>query len=198
MRLSRDELEERICLFVNSYVEQNRVYPSYREIAIGIGYSTGSSIFRHIKRMEGEGKLDVNGRRGVSTRAQRTSVARVPLVGSVACGLPILAEQNIEEYIPILQSELGNGEFFALRAHGDSMVNAGIEDGELVFVRKQDTAEDGDIVVALIDDEATLKYYFRDYKKHKIILRPANVAYNDMIFDEIVIQGKAVKVLKNL
>ena len=78
------------------------------------------------------------------------------------------------------------------------MIKAGIEDGELVFVRRQDTAEEGDIVVALIDDAATLKRFYKDKRRHKIILRPENDAYDDMEFDDIVIQGKAVKVLKNL
>lgn len=167
-------------------------------LARGVGLSSTATIHNHIKRLESEGKLDINGRRGVSTQRHRMSVMQVPVVGQIACGAPLLAEENIEEYVPILKSELGTGEFFALRAHGDSMVNAGIEDGELVFVRRQDTAEEGDIVVALIDDEATLKRFYRDTRRHKIVLHPENEAYADMEFDSVVIQGKAVKVLKNL
>lgn len=198
MRGRRAEVENLIYEYVNAYIEKNKVYPSYREIASGTGFSSVAGVFPHIKRMEESGKLEVNGRRGVSTQRQRTGVTHIPVVGKVACGTPILAEENIEEYVPVLQSELGSGEFFALRASGDSMINAGIEDGELVFVRKQDTAEEGDIVVALIDDTATLKRYYRDTKRHKIILHPENESYDDMEFDNVVVQGKAVKVLKNL
>lgn len=198
MRLGRAETEARIYEYINSYISQNGVYPTFREIASGVGFSSVSSVFPYIKRMEESGKLDVNGHKGVSTKLQRGAIDRVPLVGSIACGTPIFAEENVEEYIPILRGELGAGEFFALRAKGDSMINAGIEDGELVFVRKQNTAEEGDIVVALIDDEATLKYYYKDRNRRKIILRPANDSYSDMLFDNVVIQGKAIKVLKNL
>lgn len=198
MRARNTDVESKILEFVNAYIEKNSICPSYREISAGVGLSSTASIHNHVKRLEQEGKLDINGRRGVSTQRHRMSVMQVPVVGQIACGAPLLAEENIEEYVPILKSELGTGEFFALRAHGDSMVNAGIEDGELVFVRRQDTAEEGDIVVALIDDEATLKRFYRDTRRHKIILRPENEAYADMEFDSVVIQGKAVKVLKNL
>lgn len=198
MRPRNTDVEARILEFVNSYIEKNSICPSFREIAAGVGLSSTATIHNHIKRLEGEGKLDINGRRGVSTRRHRMSIQQVPVVGQIACGTPILAEENIEEYVPVLKGELGAGEFFALRAHGDSMVKAGIEDGELVFVRRQDTAEEGDIVVALIDDTATLKRFYKDTKRHKIILHPENDAYDDMEFDDIVIQGKAVKVLKDL
>ena len=198
MRARNTDVESKILEFVNAYIEKNSICPSYREISVGVGLSSTASIHNHVKRLEQEGKIDINGRRGVSTRRHRMSIQQVPVVGQVACGTPILAEENIEEYVPILKGELGTGEFFALRARGDSMIKAGIEDGELVFVRRQDTAEEGDIVVALIDDAATLKRFYKDKRRHKIILRPENDAYDDMEFDDIVIQGKAVKVLKNL
>lgn len=198
MRAKTIEMDNSIFEFINKYIEQNNYYPSYREIAAGVGLSSTASIYNHIKRMERAGRLDVNGRRGVSTIKQRAAIKQVPVIGQIACGTPILAEENIEEYVPILQGELGTGEYFALRAHGDSMVNAGINDGELVFVRRQDTAEDGDIVVALIDDEATLKRFYLDKERHKIILHPENERYSDMVFDNVIIQGKAIKVLKSL
>ena len=198
MRVARPDIEAEIYAFVNDYIDKNKVYPTYREIAAGVGFRAVSSVYPYIKRMQESGKLGDNGKRGVSTAEQQIDITRVPLVGNVACGTPIFAEENIEEFIPVLKSELGNGEFFALRASGDSMINAGIEDGELVFIKKQCTAEEGDIVVALIDDEATLKYFHNDRRRKKIVLRPANDKYPDMEFDNVVLQGKAVKVLKNL
>jgi len=122
----------------------------------------------------------------------------VPLVGTIACGTPMLAEQNIESYIPISKELIGQGTFFALHAKGDSMINANIGDGDFVIVRQQNYANEGDIIVALIDEEATLKRYFLDKKQQKIRLHPENDELSDMFFDNINIQGVAVKVLKDL
>ena len=106
--------------------------------------------------------------------------------------------ENVEQYIPISTALLGQGKFFALHARGNSMINANIEDGDFVIVRQQNTAEDGQLVVALIDDEATLKRYYRDNKNRQIRLHPENDAMSDMYYDEIAIQGVAVKVIKDL
>ncbi|MCD8373168.1 MAG: transcriptional repressor LexA, partial [Clostridia bacterium] len=187
----RADIEKSIYDFVNSYIDENKVNPTFREISSAVGFKSISGISRHIKRMEADGRLIVNGKRGVCTDRQQIDTVNVPVIESIACGTPILAEENVEDYIPVLKGELGKGEFFALRAHGDSMIGAGINDGELVFVRKQETAEIGDIVVALIDDEATLKRYYRDEVNHKIILKPENDKYKDMMYDNVIIQGKA-------
>ena len=123
---------------------------------------------------------------------------RVPIVGSIACGTPMLAEENIESYIPISSSILGTGNFFALHARGNSMVNANIEDGDFVIVRQQNTAEEGQIIVALIDDEATLKRFYTDRRRRKVRLHPENDEMEDMYFDSIDIQGIVVKVIKDV
>ena len=122
----------------------------------------------------------------------------MPIVGEVACGTPILAEENIECFVTFSRELLGSGKFFILRAKGESMINAGIEDGDLVIVRQQDTAEEGQIVVALIENEATLKRYYTDKKQNKIRLHPENDEMKDMFFDMISIQGVAVKILKDI
>ena len=111
-------------------------------------------------------------------------------------GVPKFAEENIEEYVCLPESLFGRGEFFLLRARGDSMIGAGIEDGDLVLIRQQNTAEYNQIVVALVDDEATLKR-FRPNEDH-ICLHPENNRYEDIIVDSCLIQGVAVKVIKDL
>lgn len=95
-------------------------------------------------------------------------------------------------------SLFGRGEFFALQASGDSMINAGINDGDLVLIRKQNTAEEGEIIVALVDDETTLKRFYRDKKNKRFILHPENEKYDDIIVDNLVIQGIVTKVLKDV
>jgi len=124
-------------------------------------------------------------------------LCRVPIVGEIACGTPMLAEENIESYLTISSSFLGQGTYFALKAHGNSMINANIKDGDFVIVRKQNTAEEGEIIVALIDDSATLKRFFKDEKKRKIRLHPENDEMQDMYFDKVEIQGVVKKIVKD-
>ena len=120
----------------------------------------------------------------------------VPVVGTVACGSPILAEENIEEYVTLPAALFGRGNFFLLRARGDSMINAGIADGDLVLVRQQDTAEYNQIAVALIDDEATLKRFRPE--GDRVVLHAENPNYDDIVVDRCAVQGVAVKVIKDL
>ncbi len=122
---------------------------------------------------------------------------RVALLGSIACGSPMLEEENVEEYFTLPEKLVGSGKFFLLRAKGDSMINAGIDEGDLVLIKQQNMADDGDIVVALTEDnENTLKGIYRE--DGQIILRPENDDYDDIYVDECYIQGVAVKVLKDL
>ena len=125
-------------------------------------------------------------------------VSYLPVVGSIACGTPLLAEENIEKYLPVPNDFLGAGKFFILRANGNSMIKAGIEDGDYVIVKQQETAEIGQIIVALINDEATLKRYYIDNEKQQVRLHPENDKMKDMYFKNVVIQGIAVKVIKDL
>lgn len=190
----REEKKERIYRYIQDYSRENKVYPSYAEIGEAMGLSSKASISRYIKEMESEGSLRVNGRRGVSA----AKTVRVPIVGSIACGLPSFAEQNIEDFVDILKDDLGSGDFFVLRASGESMIKAGIHDGDLVIIRRQNTADEGQIVVALVEDEATLKRLRYDRENQKVILHPENPKFKDMYFDNVEIQGVAVRVLNNL
>ena len=191
------DIERKIYEFVNRQIERFGINPSYREIAESIGRSV-ATVSKYLKRMESEGMLALNGKHGVSTKRQRADTAYVPIVGTVACGVPNFAEESIEAFFPILRNELGSGEYFALHASGDSMINAGIDVVDLVFVRKTFKAYDGDIVVALVEDSTTLKRYYDDTENRRIILHPENPKYKDMVFKDVTVQGVAVKVLKSL
>ena len=123
-------------------------------------------------------------------------VVNIPLLGRVAAGMPILAEENIEEYLAFPRVMLPEDGVFALRVAGDSMKDAGIYDGDIAVIQKQETARDGDIVVALIEDEATLKYFHRE--KKRIRLQPANKAYKPIYAVEPAILGKLVGIYRQV
>lgn len=121
-----------------------------------------------------------------------------PILGKVSCGVPKFAEENIEEYVRLPVALFGRGQFFILRANGDSMIEADINDGDLVLIRQQNYADEGQIVVALMDDEATLKRYYPEPEKQRIRLHPENSQMDDILVSDCIIQGVAVKVLKDL
>lgn len=201
MRSKNPEIMEKIIEVIDDFYKENNYLPTMREIA-EIAQISKTSVCEYIAVMKQKGMIENNGLwRGVKTPyVNKVSVqpTLVPLVGTVACGTPMLAEENIETYLPLPAEFLGRGKYFVLKAQGKSMINAGINPGDYVIVREQETAEIGQIVVALIDDEATLKRYYIDDVKKQIRLHPENDDMEDMFFDNIVIQGVAVKVLKDL
>ena len=132
------------------------------------------------------------------TRKYSGEQTQTPIVGSIPCGSPQYEEENIEEYVSLPTAIFGKGDFFILRASGQSMIEAGIDDGDLVVVKKQVEANEGDIVVALVDNQNTLKRYFRDDENKKIILHPENKKMKDIIVDECCIQGVACHIIKEL
>lgn len=201
MKVMSESVFNAIIKFVDEYYCANGKTPTLQEIANEIKLDK-SNVSRNLKVMKERGLIDLNhGWSGIKTNKIQKRVLEmcdVPVVGSIACGTPMLAEQNIEKYIPFPKALLGNGVFFALHAVGNSMINANIDDGDFVIVKQQNYAEEGDIVVALIENETTLKRYYLDRKKKKVRLHPENNEMEDMFFDEISIQGIAVKVLKDL
>lgn len=197
---SSDLMNDIIEFIDNDYSLKGRV-PTMQEIANHFNISKGC-VSKYIKVMADNDLIEnKGGSRGIVTKTMqmtRQDTMQVAVVGSIACGKPLLAEENIENYLPIPKAFLGKGKYFILKASGNSMINAGICDGDYVIVKQQEYAEEGQIVVALIDDEATLKRFYRDDKLKKIRLHPENNRMKDMYFDSIVIQGVAVKVIKDL
>lgn len=202
MRSKNTELMQEILDYINeSYFDGGEV-PSVQNIADRFDMAK-SSASRYLTEMEARGMLTRDGRHyGISTEKMKKvegSLVYLPIVGEIACGTPILAEENIESYVTISAGFLDAGDHFILRARGESMINVGISHGDYVIIRKQPYADEGDIVVAMVDGgDCTLKRYFIDRKKRKIRLHPENDNLSDMYFDTIAIQGVAVKVIKNI
>lgn len=201
MRSKNQELMTKMINFIDNQYERNGVVPTLREIASEFGV-TSACVSHYLTDMKEKGLIQSNGKsRSIKTSKMQSTLNGVnylPVVGSIACGTPILAEENIEKYLPIPNDFLGAGNHFILRAKGNSMIKAGIEDGDYVIVRQQETAEVGQIIVALIEGEATLKRYYIDKKRQEIRLHPENDKFKDIYFKNIVIQGVAVKVIKDL
>ena len=186
--------------FIDEYVEKNQIAPTLAEISTGVGLPL-STVGRYISYMREQGVIDYEGRRSIRTRQTKKMLnesVKVPVLGNVSCGVPKLAVENIEEYVRLPVAMFGRGDFFILRANGNSMIGAGIEDGDFVLIREQNHADPGQIVVALMDDEATLKRFYPEPEKRRIRLHPENSALKDIYVKECIIQGVAVKVLKDL
>ena len=199
MRTRNQETCEKIVEFINLYYKSRGISPSLAEIAESVGVNK-STISRYLSEMKQKGMVEIDGNhRGLSTEFTQShrNIKTIPVVGSVACGTPILAKENIESEFFISSSLLGSGDFFGLKAEGESMINAGISDGDYVIARRQNTAEEGQIIVALIDDSATLKRFYIDKKNKKIRLHPENDDMEDMYFDSVEIQGVVKKIIKN-
>ena len=195
--------------FIAEHIQRNGYPPSVREIGEAVGLSSSSTVHTHLQLLQREGFLrrDPTKPRTLSVSFEPISgaaistrpVAHVPLLGSVAAGTGVLAEENIEEVLPIAEDLTGPGQLFMLRVRGDSMIDAGIFNGDFVVVRSQPEANEGEIVVAGInDEEATVKTYRR--KGAKVHLVPSNPDFEEMSLDasEVTIYGKVVTVLRRL
>jgi repressor LexA len=200
MRSKNQEYFTLLERYIDTYTDSHGVSPSTREIAAGTGLSL-ATVSRYLSYMRENGMIDYVGQRNIITQRKRmtsTGSNKVPLLGSVSCGIPKFAEGNIEEYVQLPTALFGKGDFFLLRASGDSMIEAGIDNGDLVLVKHQDHAEPGQIVVALIgDDEATLKRFYPEPQRGIIRLHPENPSLDDIIVENCSIQGVAVHVMKS-
>jgi repressor LexA len=181
-----EDTRELVYDYIVEFINENGFAPSIREMCEGTGIRSTSTIHSHLKRLQEEGRLTVGRgkRRALTvTELEQKRVDHVPLVGRVTAGAPILADENIERSLPIVADYYRDAEkMFALTVKGDSMVGAAILDGDIVFVREQPVADFGDIIVALIDDEATVKTFHRH--EGKIVLKPENPTYDMIAFDK--------------
>ena len=185
------DTREKILEFVTGFIRENHYAPSVREICAAVGLQSTATVHYHLNALREEGliQMDEMKKRTITLPdAQRPD--RIPVVGVVTAGIPILAVENIESYIP-WEGEPG---CFALRVRGDSMINAGILDGDKVVVRPQSTAENGEIVVALLDDSATVKRLKRSGSD--VWLMPENPAYSPIDGREAQILGKVRAVIR--
>jgi repressor LexA len=201
MQHKNAEYFKRMENFIDKFTAEYSVSPTSQQISEGTGLSP-ATVSRYLKVMREENVLDYGGVRNITTRRERQIRSKtynfVPVLGAVSCGVPKFAEENVEEYAKLPASLFGKGDFFILRANGDSMIGAGIDDGDLVLIRQQNTAEPGQIVVALMEDEVTLKRFYPEPENHRVWLHPKNPEMRDIYRDNVVIQGVAVKVIKDL
>jgi len=200
MRIKKVENFGIIRKFLDSYRKETGSSPTVKEIEEGTGIPH-TTVFRYLNEMKEKGDIFFDGHRNIVTKEAKAAAQdslKVPVLGNIACGLPNYAEENIEEYVELPASLFGRGEFFILRAYGDSMIEAGICEGDLVIVRHQITAAQGQIVVAMVDGETTLKRYFPEPEKKRIRLHPENADMEDIYVDGCEIQGVALHVLKHL
>jgi SOS regulatory protein LexA len=183
--------------FICNYTDLNGYSPTMQEIADEVGVSR-PTVYRYVVKLCEDGVLSRSGYRSLTSTKGKAPVKRVPVVGEIACGVPMLAEENIEEYMSLPTSLIGNGDFFLLHANGDSMIEIGVNDGDLVLVRQQNSATEGQVVVALTEDGATLKRFYPESENHRIRLHPENRSMEDYYVYDCEIQGVAVKVLKDI
>ena len=175
--------------------------PAVREICAAVHLKSTSSVHSHLETLERNGYIrrDPTKPRTIeiiddSFNLTRREVVNVPLVGTVAAGLPLLAEENIENYFPIPVEMLPNKEVFMLRVKGDSMIEAGIYDGDQVIVERSATAANGEKVVALVEDSATVKTFYKEKGHYR--LQPENSSMEPIIVDEVTILGKAIGLIR--
>lgn len=168
--------------------------PTVREICEHLNIPSTSTVHSDLKHLTHKGLIEMTEGLNRTIRLPGAAGLQVPLVGTVTAGVPILAMQNIEQYIPVALSGHSPEELFALRVQGDSMVNAAIMDGDIVVVESTPVAENSQIVVAMIDDEATVKRYYKENGHYR--LQPENDSYDPIIVPEVDILGKVLAVMR--
>ena len=199
MRSKNQELMKQIIQYVEKYDFENHHSPTIRNIAAEFDISV-STAQTYLVEMDEKGMLDYSAR-NIRTRGMQKAdnrLARVPVLGSVVCGSPELAEEDFEEFVALPVALFGEGDFFILRTHGDSMIEAGIEDGDMVVFKKTNIANPGEKIVALIENETTLKTYYQEPEKRRIRLHPENSNMKDIIVEDCNIQGVACHVIKKI
>ncbi len=193
--------QEQILEYIKKEILEKGYPPTVREICETVHLKSTSSVHSHLNSLERNGfiRRDPTKPRAIeicddSFQMVRTEMTSLPVVGRVAAGEPILAQENIEDYFPVPADLVPSGESYALRVRGESMINAGIMDGDLIMVNSVNSASNGDIVVALIDDSATVKTFYKE--KDHIRLQPENDTMDPIIVDNCVILGKVWAVFR--
>ena len=212
--MSRDKLSKRqaaIYDYICNYTAERGFPPSVREIGAAVGLASPSTVHMHLKVLQERGLIrrdskkprtievvndDTTQHLATVSQDANNNVITLPIVGNVAAGTPILAEQNVEDSITLPTSIVGDSSSFVLKVRGQSMINAGIFDGDYVIVREQHDAHDGEIVVALIDESATVKTFYLE--KDQIRLQPENDAMNPIYVKDASIIGRVTALIRSL
>lgn len=168
--------------------------PSVREICAALEIKSTSTAHKYIQELQERGLIEKGSRLNRAITLPDDRSVRVPLLGTVTAGQPILAVEEIEGYIPFRSHSLRSRDLFALRVRGESMIQAGILDGDIVIIRRTPTAENGDIVVALVEEEATVKRFYKENGHYR--LQPENDSMEPIIVDSVVILGRVISLLR--
>lgn len=195
MRKSVDKSEE-VFEFVKKYFKENGYAPTVREICKACDLKSTATAFNYLNSLAERGAIKKTQRRNRAVSLKQSNSVSIPLVGTVAAGQPILANENIEGYYSVSDDFFSGEDLFMLTVNGDSMINIGMFDGDKIVVQKQEMAENGDVVVALVDDSATVKRFFK--RDGKIILHPENDNMEDFVFDNVIILGKVVGLMRKI
>ncbi len=199
--------EEQLYNFIKNYQNEFGYPPTVREMCKAIKVSSTSTIFYYLNKLENSNKIKKNPNKNraleiinnevssISTIAQsEENLTKIPVLGTVTCGEPILAVQTSEEYFMVSKTLFKGDDLFMLTAKGESMINAGIYDGDKIILRQQSNADNGDIVAALIDDSATIKRFYKENGHYR--LQPENDAFSPIVVDHVQIIGKVVGLVR--
>lgn len=200
----RGSTQEKILSYIQSAIETQGYAPSVREIGEAVGLSSTSTVHGHLRRLEKKGLLHRDAMKpramGLSkelaSSGQNDQIQSLPVIGCVAAGQPILAVQNIEDELALPSAFLSEGSHFILRVRGESMIQAGILNGDYIVVRQQPDANNGDIVVAMVDDEATVKRFYKENGHFR--LQPENDSMQPIIVSDVTILGKVISLLRKM
>lgn len=192
---SINKTQKKVFEYIKQVLSEKGIAPSVREIGQAVGLKSTSTVQYNLDALERAGYIerDPTLKRTIRLAGSKLKSVPVPLLGTVTAGQPILATEQIEEYIPVAMQKSGN--YFALHVKGDSMIDAHIADGDIVIVEQTPVASNGDIVVALIEDEATVKRFFKE--KGYFRLQPENTDYEPIIVKELALLGKVVSLIRN-
>jgi repressor LexA len=186
--------------FIRGYITEHRYPPTFREIGVHFGFSV-KGAYDHVAALKKKGYIRADSRsRTIELTGEPEEldegILDIPILGTVAAGVPILAEENYEGAIPIPKAVLTkHGQFFALRVRGDSMINAGIMDGDMAIIEKQEIAENGAIVVAVVNEAITIKRFY--YEKNRIRLQPENENYKPIYSKDVRLLGRLSKIIRS-
>lgn len=199
----RGDMQERILAYIQEEIQVRGYAPSVREIGEAVGLKSTSTVHGHLTRLEKKGLLYRDAMKPRAMGLAKSTVdetenmiCQLPVVGRVAAGQPILAEESIEDFMALPLDFIGDGEHFVLRVRGDSMIQAGIFHDDYIVVRKQQHANNGEIVVALVEDEATVKRFFKENGHFR--LQPENDTMEPIIVPAVTILGKVTSLLRKM
>ncbi|MDD4688561.1 MAG: transcriptional repressor LexA [Eubacteriales bacterium] len=191
--MNKELREKQIYDYIVEYVNNNGFAPSMREICKGLSISSTSTVQGYIKRLSEKGlisRMEQKKRAIMPVESQRSKIISAPLLGTIVAGQPLVEFENIEGYIQLPDIYGSSDDLFILKVHGDSMIEKGIHEGDYIIVKQQRTAENGDVVVAMVDDATTVKTYYNE--NNMIRLQPENADYQPIISDKVYIVGKVL------